>query len=208
MNDKVERKVRKFYPLGADVPYVEVGFQLNFNLPLSSLMEEWVKEVEALNADRLVTWERAKNRVHVVVPASFYEPGFIFRGKETKVIFPGNCRGKAQQPQFLIFRRNNPEHFMVCGRTGPEELFAFGFSIHKRVARKQGWANEGFQPVAFPGKTGVFNPLFIKMALGGEYRGLVVEARDLENMDVLVTIREVFNDSLPPHVQREEDPNR
>lgn len=200
-NTKGRREVRKFYPLGDDFSSIKVGLQFNFDLPLSVELEQWVADVSALNKD-LVTWVREKSRVHVARPALSYRPGNIFSGGETIVTFPGENRTIAQPLAWLLFRRKNPEHFAMCGRNGPDEKHAFGFSMFKRVSTGKGWGNETLQPLAFPGKTPTWNPLFIKTRIGDEDCYIIIEAESIEGGDVLVRVNESLRALVPPHLKK------
>lgn len=196
-------ETRKFYPIGSDAPFLRIGFQLNFDLPLSPKLSDWIKELEALSSN-LVRYGSNKDRpvVHVALPADSYTPGKVFGGEETSIVFSGARRGFAQPLHWLLFQRRNPGHFMVCGRKGPGEQFPFGFSMHRLVVVKKGWATETFQPLAYPGEHCSFNPVFVKMKLGERYRAVLVEAKDAENGDVMVSVREVGSELLPAHMRK------
>ena len=198
-----ETETRKFYPIGTGVSFLKVGFQLNFELPLSPELEVWVASLDS----HLVRWERENTHpvVHVAIPADTYEQGNIFSTEETRIVFPGARRNMAQPLHWLLLRRKNPNHFMVCGRTGPDERSPFGFSMREAVREKKGWATETLQPLAYPGKNGKFNPVFVKMMLGEYDRNIIIEAEDAENGNVMVRIHEVANGDVPPHLRRMED---
>ena len=195
-----ETETRKFYPIGTGVSFLKVGFQLNFELPLSPELEEWVTSLDS----HLVRWERENIHpvVHVAIPADTYEQGNIFSAAgETRIVFSGARRSMAQPLHWLLLRRKNPDHFMVCGRAGPDERFPFGFSMRKVVKEKKGWATETLQPLAYPGKNGNFNPVFVKIMLGEYCRNVIIKAEDAENGNVMVRIHEVANGHVPPHLR-------
>ncbi|HEY4486868.1 MAG TPA: hypothetical protein VJB70_04020 [Candidatus Paceibacterota bacterium] len=198
-------EAKKFYSIGTGVSFLKVGFQLNFDLPLSPELEGWITSLDS----RLVIWAREKVRpvVHVVILPDIYEQGDIFsagENRETRLVFSGAHRSMAQPLCWLLLRRKNPDHFMVCGRIGPDERSPFGFSMLNEVREKKGWATERLQPLAYPGKNGIFNPVFVKMMLGEDCRTVVIRAEDVVGGDVSVRIQEVANGDLPPHLRRME----
>ncbi|MBI2108605.1 MAG: hypothetical protein HYT93_00285 [Parcubacteria group bacterium] len=204
-------ETRKFYPIGVDAPFLRIAFQLNFDLPLSSELSDWTKELEALKTNLVVHGSnKGKPVVHVALPAYSYIPGRVFSGEETNITFPGARRALAQPLHWLLLQRKNPRHFMICGRKGATERFPFGFSMHDMVrTSKKGWATETLQPLAYPGKDGIFNPVFVKIQLGDEHRAMFIEAKD-EDGDIVVSVREVGSLSfLPEHMSKlEADPRR
>ena len=80
--------------------------------------------------------------------------------------------------------KRSPTPWMCCGRDGEKE--AFGFNAEKNEKKSH------YLSLAYPGKTGVFEPLFIKVVEYGEVPYfLKVEAHDADGGIVVVEVSKV-----------------
>lgn len=84
-----------------------------------------------------------------------------------------------------------------CGRFGAEERGPFGFDT-------KGSSNLYYQPLSYPGKSGRFEPLFIKVAEDGEAPYyLKVEAHDEDGDVVVVAVSRVEAEVVPAFLREQ-----
>lgn len=179
----------KFQPLW-DIGSLGVAFELNFANPLAEDVARRCELYEMERQLRLVRREKTITRL--------YEPAIQkkIEGEDTFFEFPGELRESACFSRLMLRRRDEGE-VVVCARFG--ETRCFGLSLGDKNGEKTNYLS-----LAYPGKSGIFVPLYVRLEWRGEPFFLQIMALDKTketSANVVVRVRKVLKKDVPAHLQ-------